>query len=215
MADEQKYCYLLIKTETDLIHVKCPYCGEIEELEYYDYVDRPMIWCWGDCEARCILNMPLEYANYFLDGIGNIKYADPADKILFKLFHDSVLVNDPPFEYDKEKYDRCYKIELLFIRRIVTSELAEYAAKQQIPEENVRELVENKYEQSLIDKFNIMKVDEKNKDDFNVSINCNSYNISRPENPYPQNIDLGHDGIYMFCEVVYNGEQYYYKYWGD
>ncbi len=43
----------------------CPFCNFIPKrqshtLQFYDYVDKPMIWCDG-CKARAVLNTTVEF----------------------------------------------------------------------------------------------------------------------------------------------------------
>jgi hypothetical protein len=50
---------------------------------------------------------------------------------------------------------------------------------------------------------------------FNVSIIVNSYNVKNPVEPYPENFEIPHDGVFVCCEVIQNGAICYYKYCGD
>lgn len=53
-------------------------------------------------------------------------------------------------------------------------------------------------------------------DIFKLSLPVNSYNVTDPEVPYPDNMDMSHDGISIFilCEDE-NGKEFPSNYWGD
>ena len=93
-------------------------------------------------------------------------------------------------------------VPLLFIKRVSHGGL--YDGK--ISEEDLNECT-NEFD----------KRGKKNWKEFEkISIPVESYDVSRPKDPYPPNTDLRHDGVYVLIEVEeLDGSTTVIAYWGD
>ena len=50
----------------------------------------------------------------------------------------------------------------------------------------------------------------------NVSVEINSFNAESPQKPHTARVDLSHDGIYVYLQVVgLDGKRQVISYWGD
>ncbi len=172
----------------------CPYCLCVEEgnCQYIDYVDKPMLWCGGDC-ARCVLDLSLDVTNIEiknLEKIGNI---------------GDLKIKHPEFNYNNIKNNNYefYYVNLLFIEKVINSKLVHYNVNEILNDDIIRDFIESNYDKKIMEKYNIMKIKDiyDDKVNFNLSIDCNSYNALKPSQPYPQNYDMSHDGpsIYLKC----------------
>ena len=64
-----------------------------------------------------------------------------------------------------------------------------------------------------MEKYDIIFSEEKQDENlFLLSIDCDSYDVKKPQNPYPNNFDTSHDGSIVEC-ILENDNIV--KYWGD
>ncbi len=187
----------------------CPYCLCIEEnnCQYIDYVDKPMLWCGYDC-ARCVLDLPLDITNVEikkLEKIGNIND--------LKIKHQELNYNNI-----KNNNYEFYYVNLLFIEKVINSKLAHYTVNETLDDNIIRDFIKSNYDKQMMKEYNIAKIKNicDDKINFNLSIDCNSYNAVKPSQPYPKNYDMGHDGpsIYLRC-LDKDNKIIYVSYCGD
>jgi hypothetical protein len=177
------------------IMATCPFCNvknKRVEIMDDDYITMPMLWC-NNCGARA-----------FIDGI----HDDNHDYLSSP--------NYKPREDIKCEYTTsCYKytFPLLKIVRVVDHKMNRYITDMKLTDEQVIEIMQNKYSKELKEKYKLKKnKDSKGNPNFNFSLPCDSYNIQDEKISYPDEIDLSHDGVYIRV-LLENGKTE--CYWGD
>jgi len=116
-------------------------------------------------------------------------------------------------------------LECAKIKRISNRQLYEYEMKNgSITDEETREFLSDNSRvvmdslgivERKKDKFGNCELDD-NENIFDLSLPVDSYDAENPKVPYPENMDLAHDGIYIYvlCEDE-NGNEFKVCYWGD
>jgi hypothetical protein len=188
----------------------CPLCGKYSEeenegLQYDDYVTHPMIWNWICCDCHCVLlentvkKLTLKEAKAEFP-----QHANKLDQI------ESTAV-------------ACLSIDCAKIKRISNHQLYDYVLKEdeQITEEEIRKFISSGEDERIVERptdedGSTNMEDVENEYLFDLSLPVNSYDSEAPEVPYPKNMDLAHDGIfiYLLCEDE-NGKEFRVCYWGD
>ena len=191
------------------IMAECPWCHDIQEnnIEQIEYVSRPMLWCW-----KCCAHAWLNCAN---DEIG--------------LYKNSVMT---PYDIGvlstKTKYINQYTkkvIPLMFIISTVPNNFSTLTASQKLSNVQLKKLnnfisgKKKKYGNGVqCYKFEDISISEWEYCDenwihniehissmFNMSFPVASYNLTDPSVPYPNYVDLAHDGVSVYA-LLENGE---------
>ena len=215
------YCYINDNDDFDAI---CPGCFKIGRggggenvLEYRDYVTKPTILC--DCAwikehepgFRAVLKISIDKLKYLEKNMPKPVSLpqEYVDKLKYDEFFKELVSENTLF----------YKFPFAFITRVVASNLSGYSSKVPLTREQITEFVNSECSDEVAKKYNIETLDEDKYDVsdldpdrpnmmrnlFNLSLECNSYNIAKPIVPYPKNFSLDHDGVFVFYEYFEKG----------
>lgn len=193
----------------ETIIAECPWCHDTQEnnIEQIEYVSRPMLWCWK-CEGRAWLNCTN----------GKISLYQNTD----------MTAADIQLLSTKIKYANQYTkkvIPLQFIISTVPNNFSNWTADKKISTSQLEKLNDfiscNETQDSGSVKFYKFEdiglsewqyCDENWIHDtahmsamFNMSFPVASYNLNKPAVPYPDYVDLGHDGVSVYA-LLENGE---------
>lgn len=198
----------------------CPFCNDVDKegeiLEIDDYVSPcPMTWCWNyGCESHSVLlednaqiidknELPDKLRSYLTDDL--VPYKIPLAKII-KIMNRQFY----SFKYDSnlcKDMTECDMREMIELspgwNESPSNEFNTFLNKWGIKPRDDQE-------------FDDYHCGDDNSRDFTLHLPVNSYNVEDPEQPYPKNFDLAHDGIYIYLQCLdINGNPFIMTYWGD
>ena len=189
---------------------ECPFCHHIDEtgsIVWEDYVEYPMLWC-DKCGARAVL-----------------------DPVSYYTWNESTTLCTEPIE-----------IPLLFIERASDSHMSDLICDRMLNDEEMKILSNGwdnshrEYDINVLETLGIKVLDQDEIDELdhnpgsdnvdnvieqrskimNISVPVKSYNVSEPSIPHEVNVDLSHDGVYVYLLVHrLDGEKRVISYWGD
>lgn len=242
---EKVYAVLTIDTEdVEAVSIECPFCidealdcksDEHENFVYDDYVHIPMLRCC-ECGAMSILNLsPYFDQNKMVSSDGSPLEEILPDPITGQAKADEDSGDSSLDAFDEVDTTKKYKVELFFVTKCVNAELCYFRVKRgdakssqspqlppQLPptQEDVRRFVEGGYDNE--EKFGIEKIEthlhefDEDDVDFNLGIDCNSYNIEAPAVKYPRFFTMDISGSRVYVEYVNSsGKLARTCYWGD
>lgn len=202
----------------------CGFCKTAQDLQYADYVTKPMIWC-DECGARIVLDIPLNYD------------FDLTEKNLPEVARSEVTIDKYHIgwtirlgKYVSDPNTKFYKANALFIKRVLDRNLDDYQATRILTQEQIAEALlavvrnypdKRPIDQSTLDRLGIIKrgddinIETMKSSDMDLSVECNSYDAMQPAKPYPTGMHLEHDGINVWLEVDTPRGIEYETYWGD
>lgn len=208
MAEHNVPCIkLTAKPVGEADEIECPFCHSILLLDedqqlivYSDYVDHPMVWC-DECGARAFLDL----------------------RVWSRLCPNW----DDRREVSHFANTDIREIPLLYIKRVVGSNMFCFHSEVPLTRAQMDELMDDYHlddpddpvdirkNDEIVKKFNL-RVEDKTRENMNVSFEVNSFNVMQPNVPYHPKMSTAHDGVYIWCLVTMpDGTDKILKYWGD
>lgn len=182
--------------------------NELEKDRFDNGFPTGMVWCYS-CNGRFVIDLFCEPVKISKEEAYNI-FPNISKKII-----------------DNDKYD-LYTFGLATILRMSNDPLLCVKSKDGsvLLPSDIAEIAKIEHErdidQKFLDSYNLIKKDKCCKEFYcqhekQLSLPVNSYDFTKPHNPYPTNINLNHDGvdIKLHCRSEETGETFDYLCSGD
>ncbi len=210
-------CYVSLNENNDLDAI-CPACKKYgyQLLDYSEDCSIPMIHCW-DCGFHAVLNLKRDFLLYLTNFCPIYYKYSIFEKQLYDLYVETIKTKEPKNIQKIYTIKQWFKIDLLKVKRILNEDLFKYHSDKKLSQEDVKRIIESDFDGNIIAKLKLTEnkeIEDKKIDKklFNISLECNSYNINQPVNPYPENFDLSYDGRVIYIEVEHQHQLEYHKY---
>lgn len=203
-------------------------CGpdSLKPEEYDTPIELGMVWCC-QCRARCVID-PFVKPRKLTQAEVKEKWSNKIEEFRSKYGrYDYPRISDDIYEVD------AFEVTLAFIERYVDSAVSCLTSERPLSREEISTIVRPReysyYERQKEEEMSAqiqqnreklgVKEQEESEDYpklFNLSLETNSFDAFRPAVPYPNGIDLEHDGVmcYMKCRSA-TDQIFYYQMSGD